>query len=242
VLIDAFVDHLGRVGPAVLFRREHLHQLAAAVDQRFERLGLRVWQRTHLGFDRGAKAHQHLCVQRVGLGQLPGGACEVAHLAWVNHGHPDARRRQGTGDRDFQTAGRFDNHQVSGFKSLKQRTDAALVVGHRKALAVGPQRHVQLCLGHVDPDIPFCLRHHRTSSRCLPSLAIRDFLPLQPFGLERREGAATFAARRGSCPKAAPACRAMSFDSSTTFATYKDVDERVESRDWLGLMRVGSEY
>ena len=32
VLIDAFVDPLGRVSPAVLFRREHLHQLAAAVD------------------------------------------------------------------------------------------------------------------------------------------------------------------------------------------------------------------
>jgi hypothetical protein len=42
VLINAFVDHLGRVGPAVLFRREHLNQLAAAFHQSFERLGLRV--------------------------------------------------------------------------------------------------------------------------------------------------------------------------------------------------------
>src|SRR5467141_2115506 len=37
VLINAFVDHLGRVGPAVLFRREHLKQLAAAVHQGLER-------------------------------------------------------------------------------------------------------------------------------------------------------------------------------------------------------------
>jgi hypothetical protein len=35
--IDALVDHLGRVSPAVFFRREHLNQLAAAVDQSFER-------------------------------------------------------------------------------------------------------------------------------------------------------------------------------------------------------------
>jgi hypothetical protein len=60
----------------------------------------------------------------------------------------------------------------------------------------------------------------------LPSLAIRDFFPLQPFGLERREGAATFAARRGLGPKGAPACRAMSFDSSTTSVTYKGVEKR----------------
>jgi hypothetical protein len=46
VLINAFVDHLGIVGPAVLFRREHLNQLAAAVHQGFERLGLRVSQRS----------------------------------------------------------------------------------------------------------------------------------------------------------------------------------------------------
>jgi hypothetical protein len=45
-------------------------------------------------------------------------------------------------------------------------------------------------------------------------------LPLQPFGLERRDGAATFAARRGLCPKAAPVCRTMSFDP-TASDTYK---------------------
>jgi hypothetical protein len=60
----------------------------------------------------------------------------------------------------------------------------------------------------------------------LPSLAIRDFLPLQPFGLERREGAATFAARRGLGPKAAPACRTKSVDGSTTSVTYKGVEKR----------------
>ena len=116
VLINAFVDHLGRVGPAILFRGEHLNQLTAAVHQGFERLGLRVSQRSHLGFDRLAKSRQHLRVERVGLGQLSGGASEVAHLACVDHCNCDPRRRQRTGDRDFQTAGRFDNHQVSGLK------------------------------------------------------------------------------------------------------------------------------
>src|SRR5208283_4501170 len=95
-----------------------------------------------------------------------------------------------------------------------------------------------LCLGHVDPDKPFCLHHHRTSSRCLPNLAIRDFLPLQPFGLERCEGAATFAARRGTFPKGAPACRATSVDASTTSATYKGAEKR-EVFHWVGYSGVG---
>src|SRR5208282_4930686 len=100
-----------------------------------------------------------------------------------------------------------------------------LVVGHRKALSVWPNSHVQLRLGHVDPDKPFRLIHHRTSSRCLPSLAIRDFVPVQPFGLERCEGAATFAARRGLFPKSAPACRATSVNGSTASSTYKGVEK-----------------
>src|SRR5271168_958277 len=108
--------------------------------------------------------------------------------------------------------------------------ETALVVGHRKALSLGPQRYVQLRLGHVDPDKPFCIRHHRTSSRCVPSLAIRDLLPLQPFGLERCEGAATFAARRGTFPTAAPACRATSVDVSTTSAPYKGVEKVLADR------------
>jgi len=130
VLINAFVDHLGRIGPAILFRRKHLNQLPAAVHEGFERLGLRVSQRSHLGFDRFAKSRQHLRVERVGLGQLSGGASEVAHLAWVDHCNRDPRRRQGTGNGDFQAAGRFDNHQVSGLKSPKQLADSGLVVGH----------------------------------------------------------------------------------------------------------------
>jgi hypothetical protein len=49
-----------------------------------------------------------------------------------------------------------------------------------------------------------------------PALQSGISFPLQPFGLKHREGAATFAARRGLGPKAAPACRASSLDSSTT--------------------------
>ena len=34
----------------------------------------------------------------------------------VDHCNRDPRRRQGTGNGDFQAAGRFDNHRVSGLK------------------------------------------------------------------------------------------------------------------------------
>jgi hypothetical protein len=61
--------------------------------------------------------------------------------------------------------------------------------------------------------------------RSLPRLAIRDFLPLQPFGLSANGGAATFAARRDFSPKGAPVCRTTNSDSCTTSSTYKGVDE-----------------
>jgi len=75
--------------------------------------------------------------------------------------------------------------------------------------------------------------------RGLPRLAIRDFLPLQPFGLSASGGAATSAARRDFSPKAAPVCRTTNSDSCTTSPTYKaaaelNVAKRTITR-WLTL-------
>src|SRR5713226_7592497 len=60
----------------------------------------------------------------------------------------------------------------------------------------------------------------------LPRLAIRDFFPLQPFGLSAIGVAATLAARRDLAPKGAPVFRSTNSDSSTKSSTYKGVEER----------------
>jgi len=113
-----------------------------------------------------------------------------SHL--VDHCNRDPRRRQGTGNGDLQAAGRFDNHQVSGLKSPSQLADSGLVVGNCKALSVWPNSHVQLRIGPVDPDKPFCMRRHRTSSRCCPALQSGISFP------SNRSGLITVKARRSS--------------------------------------------
>jgi hypothetical protein len=73
--------------PAILLGGKHCDQLAAAHYQSFERLGLRVPKRSHLGLDRLAKTRQHLRVERVGLGQLPALAGSFPPLA-ISSGSP----------------------------------------------------------------------------------------------------------------------------------------------------------
>jgi len=69
--------------------------------------------------------------------------------------------------------------------------------------------------------------------RGLPRLAIRDFFPLQPFGLSASGEAATLAARRDLAPKGAPVCRSTNSDSSTKSSTYKGVENPSKNRDNL---------
>jgi len=75
--------------------------------------------------------------------------------------------------------------------------------------------------------------------RGLPRLAIRDFFPLQPFGLSAIGEAATLAARRDLSPKGAPVCRPTNSDSSTKLSTYKgkklDVDfaREADAEEWI---------
>jgi hypothetical protein len=68
----------------------------------------------------------------------------------------------------------------------------------------------------------------------LPRLAIRDFLPTQPFGLSAIGEAATLAARRDLAPKAAPVCRSTNSDSSTKSSTYKVAEKAEIAMDFLG--------
>jgi hypothetical protein len=74
--------------------------------------------------------------------------------------------------------------------------------------------------------------------RGLPRLAIRDFLPTQPFGLSASGEAATLAARRELSPKAAPVCRSTNSDSSTKSSTYKVAEKAEFAMDFLVRVEV----
>ena len=72
---------------AILLRDQHGQYLLPAARQGAERLGVGVPQRAHRRADRRGEVGQERRVQRVGLGQLPGGAGEVPHLTGVDDHH-----------------------------------------------------------------------------------------------------------------------------------------------------------
>src|SRR6202011_3528084 len=95
-----------------------------------------------------------------------------------------------------------------------------------KAAAADPMNTSRAALATSIPTNRFTSSMFHPPQRGLPRLAIRDFLPIQPFGLSASGEAATLAARRDLSPKAASVCRTTNSDSRTSSPTYKAVEER----------------
>src|SRR5271169_5325425 len=106
-------------------------------------------------------------------------------------------------------------------KSLMPTSSLATV----KAFASDPMNTSSAALATSIPTNLLTSSMFHPPQRGLPRLAIRDFLPLQPFGLSVRGGAAALAARRDLSPKGAPACRTTNSDSFTTSSTYKAAEK-----------------
>ena len=136
---DVGADASGGSAEAVLLRDQHGQHLVPAARQGVERLGLGVPQRAHGWADRGGEVGQDCRVQRVGLGQLPGGAGEVPDLAGVDDHHRHRRRGQGGHQRQLQATRRLQHHdnRCQGRQPGDQLTDARLVVGDRPAVVRG---------------------------------------------------------------------------------------------------------
>ena len=64
----------------VLLRRQHLDELTATSNQGGQGVGLLVGQRAGLRSYHLCKVRQHLGIQRIRLGQLPGGFGKIPHL------------------------------------------------------------------------------------------------------------------------------------------------------------------
>src|SRR6266446_3882184 len=115
----------------------------------------------------------------------------------------------------------------AGFVCLSNSRIPTSSLVTEKAPPAGPMNTSSATLATSIPINRFTSPMFHPPQRGLPRLAIRDFFPLQPFGLSAIGVAATFAARRDLAPKGAPVCRSTNSDSSTKSSTYKGVDERV---------------
>jgi hypothetical protein len=92
-------------------------------------------------------------IERIGLGELAGGAGEVAELARIDHRQRQAGCGQGTGDHRFVAAGGRQHDQARLAAQLGQQAlQPGRVAAGREALALGAQRHLEPVLGKVDAD------------------------------------------------------------------------------------------
>ena len=173
---DMGLDAAGQLGVAELaaalaLAADHLDQLPAPGDELAELPCGRVRQQPRLRPDRLGEAGDGLGIEAVGLGEPAGRTGEVADLARVDDGQRQPRRGQSGGDGGLEAARRLQHDQAwCGLRqALDERREPRPVAAERKALALGPQMHVEPILGHIDAS------EHRLTRGMLhdPSLHMR---------------------------------------------------------------------
>src|SRR5229473_3848832 len=123
----------------------------------------------------------------------------------------------------------------AGFICLSNSWIPTSSLATEKAPPADPMNTSSATLATSIPTNRFTSSMFHPPQRGLPRLAIRDFFPLQPFGLSAIGEAATLAARRDLAPKGAPVCRSTNSDSSTKSSTYKGVEKLPTNRDDFSL-------
>ena len=101
------------------------------------RLGVGQWPRRRA--DHVGNMRQGACIQRIGLGQLPGGACKIPGVPRVDDHDRQACRRQGGRGGTLQAPGGFQHDQggLEGLQPVHERRDATGIVGDSPALPGG---------------------------------------------------------------------------------------------------------
>ena len=109
-------------------------------------------------------------IQRIGLGQLPGGAREIPGLPRVDDHDGQARRRQRGRGGTLQATSGFQHNQggVEGLQPVHERRDSTGIVGDGPPLPGGAQGNVQLGFGNINTDKAWHVTH---TNSCLPNLA-----------------------------------------------------------------------
>src|SRR5229473_1735583 len=126
----------------------------------------------------------------------------------------------------------------AGFICLSNSRIPTSSLATEKAPPADPMNTSSATLATSIPTNRFTSSMFHPPQRGLPRLAIRDFFPLQPFGLSAIGGAATLAARRDLAPKGAPVCRSTNSDSSTKSSTYQVAEKAEFAVDFLVRVEV----
>ena len=159
--------------PALALGGHHVDDLAAAGDQVGEQAGGLVRQGPHLGLGGLREACDHGGIDGIGLGALPDGFGEVAHLRRVHHHHGQPGRRQSGGGHALEATGGLDGdqHRLEDAQLFAQLRQTLAVAPGDKRAALGKNRYVEPVLGNVDAYDPASHLHHHPSLPNRASLA-----------------------------------------------------------------------
>jgi hypothetical protein len=90
---------------------DHFHHLASARDQFGQALTVGVGERAWFGTNAFSEQRDDLSIERVGLGEPPGGAGKIADLTWIDDRERQAGAGQSGGHGDLEPAGGLEHNQ-----------------------------------------------------------------------------------------------------------------------------------
>ena len=108
-----------------------------AGSQGVEDLGFGVSKRTHGRLDGFGEVSQNRRIQRVGLGQLPGGPGKVPHLAGVDDDHGQSVRCPGRHQRHLQAPRSLQQDQ-DGIQGFSRETSFRIPASSRETSHLSP--------------------------------------------------------------------------------------------------------
>ncbi len=210
VLLEAAADRRQSGPQAVALGGEPLDQRPAARQEaRHElRIGAGQWPRG--GPNALGTEGQDVRVEVVGLGQLAGGAGEVAHLAGIGDDDGQSPSDERGDERGLVAAGGFEDDErgTEPLQLLDEAADAGLVVGDGGRGARGALDPDELGLGDVDADDAGGHKSYLLRERPRPRSGLRDAgcaLATVRALDEATGGALAHARSRGSSPGRAAA-------------------------------------
>ena len=137
MLVELRAEALMGGAAAVLFGGEHVEELAAAGDEAGEFARGVIGERTDRWTNRVGEVGEDTGIEAIGLGELTGGAREVADLAWIDDGAGETGGGEFTGERGLQTTGGLedDEGRLQREQVGDQSGDPGGVVGKRQLVA-----------------------------------------------------------------------------------------------------------
>jgi hypothetical protein len=131
----------------------HADQLVPAFVQQDQALASLIKRRRGPWPQRQAQARQHPGVDRVGLGQEAGGTSEVASLGGIDPRVPQAGRVQRLPQRHVVAACGLEDDEAALLSPAPDKSpDLVGLVSQPLASIQGGVEHVEMMLGHIDPD------------------------------------------------------------------------------------------